>query len=511
MVFGNNSRQSFGAVLPSRGLMSGNGDVVGEFVVNGTPADVWTGARDTRPLGKFPKPDLLKDMADVTRAAEKHFRHPVFVDYIIQDGKSFITQVAPARLTPVARVRSTVDLVQEGITSKKEALEAIEPGDILQLASPQPVSSQLTAFSRGWRAGYECVVGKLCTSPEQVTECKRAGQRSIFVKNSITASDFETILAASGVVTCAGSNFTFAAAITRLFRKTAAIGCSDLQISYPEKLIRCKGAEVPVGTEIAVTCDGFVIADAVATAPPKLITNPHAQQVLRWADDVRRGRIAVYTTAKTAADVQFAVDVESDGVGNLKLQDLFGAEHDKMFADMTGGFSDELISQFEEALTDRLGTILQAAAAKAITLELCDPDFAAYLPSALDLARAIGVLRGAKERAGEGEFDGEAELAEKVAALKKLRDLRQPNPAIGCRGVRLSLVNHEFLAAQLRAVAFAAKAARGKKAEPKIRILIPRVSEPGKSIGSKSSSTQTWSSTVRWQSSAPPSRRPAPA
>jgi pyruvate,orthophosphate dikinase len=479
MVFGNNSKQSFGAVLSSRDLISGDGDLIGEFVVNGTPADIWTAARESKPIGTFPKPDLLKDMTDLTKAAEKHFKHPVFIDYIIQDGKSFITQVAPARLTVVGRFRCAVGLVEQGITTKKEALQAIEAGDILQLSSYQPEASQLTAFSSGWRAGYECVVGKLCLTPEQVTECKRAGQRSIFVKNSVTSSDLDTILTASGLVTCAGSNLTFAAAITRLFRKTAAIGCSELQISYAENLIRCKGVEVPVGKEIAITCDGFVIADAVATAPPKLITNPHAQQVLRWADDVRRGRIAVYTTAKTASEVQFAVDVESDGIGNLKLQDLFDSEHDKMFADMTGGFTDELISQFEECLTDRLGTILQSAGTKTMTLELCDPDLTSYLPSALDLAREIGVLKGKKELAGQNAFEGESELAEKVAALKKLRELKPPNVAIGCRGVRVCLVNQEFLSAQLRAVAFAAKSARGKNAEPQIRILIPFVSDAG--------------------------------
>jgi phosphoenolpyruvate synthase/pyruvate phosphate dikinase len=156
------------------------------------------------------------------------FRHPVFIGYAIQDGKAFL---APARLTAVGRFRSTVNLVGEGITSRKEALQVIEPGDILEVSSPQPIVSQFTAFASGWRAGDECVVGKLCITPEQVTECKREGHRLIFVKNSITASDFETILAASGLVTCAGSSFTFAAVIARLFRKTAAIGCANIQIS----------------------------------------------------------------------------------------------------------------------------------------------------------------------------------------------------------------------------------------------------------------------------------------
>jgi iron-sulfur cluster repair protein YtfE (RIC family) len=129
--------------------------------------------------------------------------------------------------------------------------------------------------------------------------------------------------------------------------------------------------------------------------PLKLITNPHAQEVLHWADDVCCGRIAVYTTAKTASEVQSAVDV-----GNLRLQDLFSAEDEKMFADMTGSFADELISQFEEFLTDQLGAILQWAGTMTMALELCDPDFAADLASALDLARDVGVLRGRKELAG---------------------------------------------------------------------------------------------------------------
>jgi hypothetical protein len=99
-------------------------------------------------------------------------------------------------------------------------------------------------------------------------------------------------------------------------------------------------------------------------------------------------KIAVYTTAKAASEVQFAVDVGSDGVRDF--QDLFGEEDEKMFADMTGGFTDELISQFDELLTDGLGAILQCAGTKTMTLELYEPDLAAYLPSGLDLARGRG-------------------------------------------------------------------------------------------------------------------------
>jgi hypothetical protein len=132
-----------------------------------------------------------------------------------------------------ARDRTTGDVLwlngpPERFHHSAEALQSIKPGDILQVSSLQPVASQLMAFSSGWRPGYECVVGKLCITPEQVTECKLAEQHSIFVKNSITASDFETILAASGLVTCAESNLTFAAAIAHLFRKSAAIDCADI-------------------------------------------------------------------------------------------------------------------------------------------------------------------------------------------------------------------------------------------------------------------------------------------
>jgi hypothetical protein len=90
-----------------------------------------------------------------------HFRHPIFIGCVIHDGKAFLAQVGPARLSAVGRFRSTVDLVRAGITSRKEALQVIEPGDILSVSSPHPVASQLTAFSSGWRVGYEFVVRKL--------------------------------------------------------------------------------------------------------------------------------------------------------------------------------------------------------------------------------------------------------------------------------------------------------------------------------------------------------------
>jgi pyruvate,orthophosphate dikinase len=477
MVFGNNSFESFGVVLSSRDLVTGEANVIGEFVVNGTTSDVWTAARESCPLAEFPRADLAKDMVDIAKLAEKHFKHPVFADFIIQDGKSFLTQVAPAWLTATGRFRSSVDLVSEGTASKKEALKAIEVGDIIQLLSKQQVG-EAQPFCTGWRAGNECVVGKLCLTPEQVYEAKRAGESAIFVKHGLTSADFDVILAASGIVTTSGSNLSFAAALARLFRKTAAIGCSDLQILYSENMIKCNDATVAVGADMAINPEGLVISHSLETRVPELISIPHAQQVLRWADEVRQGKIAVYTTAQTPEEVKLSVEIESDGVGQLSLQKLFTEEHNKMFAEMRSGITEDLISQFEEFLTVLLGAVFEVASCKTITIELCDPDFASYLPSTLDLAREIGVLKGKKEAAGDN-FDGDNELAEKQALLTKLRNLKQPNIAIGCRGVRLLLAYAELLEAQFRAIAFAVKSARGKNAEPKIRVIAPFVSDAG--------------------------------
>jgi pyruvate,orthophosphate dikinase len=378
-------------------------------------------------------------------------------------------------------------MVSEGITQKREALEAIDVDDIRQLLSLD-VGEGASEIATGTPAGRECIIGKLCLTPEQVLEAKKAGEKSVFVKNAITSADLEVILNASAVVTTSGTSLSLGAALLRLLRRTAALGCRDLVVDYTEAKISSKGTSVSVGELVTVTGDGRVVAGEAPTVTPKLIANGDAIQILRWADEVRQGKIAVYTTATTADDVKFAVDIESDGIGTFPIATLIGDETDAVLKGLATGFTEELISTFEEQLTVALEPILQNTKAKTITFELYVPNFRKYFPCPLQIAREIGVLKAkaakAEQPVEEGEpprapFEEQQLLDEKIAELEKLKKTQAVDPALGCVGVRHCLVHTDFFGAQYRAIAFAAKGAKGKGSFPKIRLIAPLVAHDG--------------------------------
>jgi pyruvate,orthophosphate dikinase len=486
MVFGNTGPNSAAAVVCSRDPVTGAAGVVGEAVVNGTPADVWRSTRASVAADSLP---VYAGLVQIVQTAERIFRHPVIADFVVEDGRPWCTQIAPAQLTAAGRFKAAVALVSERVTEKKDALEAVDADDIRQLVSLEIAAEPPAVLCTGVPAGRECVVGKLCLTPEQVKETQKAGGRPVFVTSRITSADLEVILAAGAVVTTAGTNLSFAAAILRLLRKTAALGCADLAIDYRRGQILREETVIEAGGEITVTGDGRVIAGGVETLTPKQVQNPDALEVLRWADEFRKDKIFVYTTARTAEDVKFAIDIESDGIGTFKMGSLFEGDHASLLKSLADGFNEELLCNFEEHLTVSLEPILQNVCSKILTFELFVPDFPQYFRCPLEVAREIGALKAkaAKQAADaadpEGKppavpppFEHQAELDAKIEELAKLKKLRNKNASIGCAGVRYCLVNADLLTAQYRAIAFAAKSAKAKRESPKLRIVCPLVS-----------------------------------
>jgi pyruvate,orthophosphate dikinase len=484
MVYGNNGPKSGVAVLSSRELVSGASAVVGECITNAALADI---ARSSREPGILEGLPVYSKLVGIVNAVESRFKYPIVADFVIENGKSWCRKIAPAQLTAAGRFKAAVDLVAQNITTKRDALLAIDADDIRQLLSPEISAPPKAVLCQGVPAGRECIVGKLCLTPEQVAEVKKAGGKAVLVKKGITSADFEAVVAASAVVTVAGTNWSFVAGLTRLLRKTAALGCDAVQISYGENQISANGVVVKAGDDITVTGDGKVIAGAAETAIPKAVSNADAVQVLKWADEFRKDKIFVYTTATTAEEIKFAVDIESDGVGPFSLQPLFEGEKTAILKTLAQGITEEAISTLEEQLTVDLEPILQNAGRKTITIELFVPDTPSYFPSPLSVAREIGILKAKKAKAmvgfeAEGEappWDGQEELDAKVAELEKLKSLRKPDSAFGCVGVRHCLVCADFIGAQFRALAFALKSARGKGGEPKIRLAAPIVVHAG--------------------------------
>jgi pyruvate,orthophosphate dikinase len=197
----------------------------------------------------------------------------------------------------------------------------------------------------------------------------------------------------------------------------------------------------------------------------------------------------VYTTAETADEVKFAVDIESDGIGRFSLRPLFEGEKAAVLKGLVDNVTEELISALEEQLMVDLEAIFQKAGSKTVTIELFVPEIPDYFPCPLAVAREIGALKAKKAKAAseveDGDpppWDGQEELDGKIAELAKVKALRTPNAVLGTVGVRHCLVQGDLIGAQFRALAFALKSARGKGAEPKLRLAAPLIVHDGEIV-----------------------------
>ena len=469
MVYGNNGIGSMAIVALSRDLITGEAKVNGGYAVNATCDDVSSGSREILGFDTLTKENsmLHREVVEIAKKAENHFKYPVVIDFIVNDGKLVCLEAVSAQLTAPGRFKCTKDMVADDLITKIEGLNRLEPDDIIQMMSQQLADESANRFSKGVCAGKECIVGRTCLTADEVFAAKKEGVPAIFVKKSLIATDFDAFLAASAVVTAAGSNVSFGAAISRLYRKTAAIGCEALEIDYENREVLCKGAKIAAGEMMTVAGCGGVLQGEQERKNPITLDDINAKEVLHWADEIRENKIFIYTKAFDASDVKLAVDVESDGVGLFTVEKFFD-ENKELLINLAKGYTEESLSEFENCLTEKLGDVFANGGTKAVTVRLFEPAFEKYLPSAAELAKEIGDMT---------VREAEAEQIEEKRNLMNLIKSLELNSRIGCRAVRACITHPEFMAAQFKAIINSVQAAKGRSADPKVRILVPFVTE----------------------------------
>ena len=468
MVFGNNGIGSMAVVSLSRDLVTGEAKINGGYAVNATCRDVAMGDGEVLGFETLAKDSsmLHREIVEITKKAEAHFKYPVAMDFVVNDGKPVCLSVVQAYLTAPGRFKCAKDMVGDGLMTKIDGLHIIEADDMIQMMSAQLADESKERFCKGVCAGKECIVGTLCLCPEDVFAAKKAGKSAVYVKTSLLPTDFEAFLAASAVVTAKGGNVGFGPAISRLFRKTGALACEGLEIDYENRVIRCKDATISAGESITVAGCGGVFAGEQERKNPITLDDVNAKEVLHWADEVRQDKIYVYTNAYNSSDVKLAVDVESDGVGLFTIEKFFDDDK-QILVDLAKGYTEERLEAFEKLLKDKLTDVFSNGGSKAVTIRLFEAAFEKYLPCPAELAKEIGELT-----VKEGQPE---EIEEKRNLLNMLRNL-ELNSRIGCRSVRSCIAHPEFMKAQFKAILSALEAAKGS-AEPKVRLLVPFVTE----------------------------------
>jgi len=453
MVFGNLGEDSGTGVAFTRNPSTGEPVIYGEYLLNAQGEDVVAGIRTPRSLEGLENdmPDVYRQFIDTCRTLEKHYKDMQDIEFTIERNNLYMLQTRNGKRTANAALRIAVDMVNEGLIDKTEALMRVDPAQLEQLLHWRiDPEAKMNYIARGLPASPGAASGKVVFEADKAQEMAQNGEKVLLVRPETTPDDIHGIIAAQGVLTSRGGMTSHAAVVARGMGKPCVCGCEELRIDLNKGVFYVSGQEYNQGEILSI--DGSTGQVILGEAP--LIEPQFTEQfyeLLGWADDVRRLRVRA--NADNPADSRRAVELGAQGIGLCRTEHMF------MAADRVPAVQKMILStdpeKREAALQELLPMqqedfrgILKAMAGFPVTIRLLDPPLHEFLPDREELILEVDRL----QREGN---DGE-KLKEKEEMLQKVQLLSEYNPMLGHRGCRLGLVYPEIYRMQVRAVFLAA-------------------------------------------------------
>jgi pyruvate,orthophosphate dikinase len=454
MVFGNAGARSATGVAFSRNPATGEKVPFGEFLVDAQGEDVVAGIRAPQPLVELPAllPAAYAELWRALDTLERHYRDVQDVEFTIEQGRLYILQTRSAKRTAAAALRAAVDMVEEGLITRDEAVLRIEPAALAQLLHPMiDPRATVAVAATGVAASPGAAAGVVVFDPDVAAE-RGSHEPVILVRFDTSPDDILGLAAARGILTAHGGMASHAAVVARGMGKPCVAGCAELRIDEEQAVCTIAGIEVREGEQITV--DGSLGRVVVGVAP---LVEPDAdanlETVLRWADACRT--LGVRANADTPVDAVRARHFGADGVGLCRTEHMFfGEERLPVVQEMILA-ADEAerrtalarLLPFQQADFE---AIFEAMAGLPVTIRLLDPPLHEFLPA-------------------ESEATSDR-------MRERIRALREVNPMLGTRGCRLGLQWPEIYEMQVRAIARAATAVAGRSATPpRVEIMHPLV------------------------------------
>ena len=473
MVFGNRGDTSATGVCFTRNPSTGEKALYGEFLVNAQGEDVVAGIRTPRPLAEMKDvlPDAYEQLVQTMHKLEQHYRDMQDIEFTVEDGKLFMLQTRNGKRTAAAALKVASDLVAEGLITKEEALQRIEPRQLDQLLHPgidpehgkQPVDKGLPA-SPG--AG----VGEVVFDADVAAERGERGEPVVLVRYETTPDDIHGVIVAQGVLTAHGGMTSHAAVVARGMGKPCVAGASGIKID-------AAGKKLTIGEHVfsegdVITIDGStgnIYGEAIDLVPPQI--NEDFQNVVAWADEIRR--LGVRANADNFEDATKARELGAEGIGLCRTEHMF------MASDRLPAVRRMILAETPEARADALAEILPmqqqdfesiftAMKGLPVTVRLLDPPLHEFLPNLVEQSLLVQRL----ELTGEDE-DALDQARQTLAQVKRLHE---QNPMLGTRGCRLAMLYPEIPDMQARAIIRAAIAVKEREGDTvQVEIMIPLV------------------------------------
>jgi len=476
MVFGNLGEDCGTGVAFTRNAATGENKVFGEYLMNAQGEDVVAGVRTPVPISELANqnPEIYAQFKEVCERLEMHYRDMQDIEFTIEHNKLFILQCRTGKRTGPAAIKIAVDHVEEGLITKEEAINRIDPEllnhCLLPVITP---GTKYEVLAKGLPAGPGAATGIAIFDAHTAAELGKGGkgQKVILVRAETSPDDLKGMLAAQGVLTEKGGMTSHAALVARGFGIPTVAGCSEISVSAHDKCFTVNGKTIKEGDLISLNgAAGEVIEGGLPVEEPTLTGDFNT--FMAWADEARK--LGVRTNADTPADTALAIRFGAEGIGLCRTEHMFFegerrpvvqrmilAEND---ADRQKALDELLVYQ----RADFVG-IFEALNGMPATVRLIDPPLHEFLPNQIELVEELATLKA------QGKSD-----PDKEKMLRAVESMHEVNPMMGLRGCRLSIVFPQIVQMQTRAILEGAAAVikKGGKAVPEIMIpLVGHVNE----------------------------------
>jgi len=454
MVFGNMGNDSGTGVAFTRNPSTGEKALYGEYLMNAQGEDVVAGIRTPLPINALQQEnqELYNQFSHIAASLENHYRNMQDIEFTIEKGKLYILQTRNGKCTITAAIKIAVELCEEGLITKEEAVSRIDPQQLGKLLHRRiDDEAELDVVATGLPASPGAASGKIVFDADDAEKLGQAGEKVILVRTETTPDDIHGVIAAQGILTSRGGMTSHAAVVARHMGKPAVCGCEALRINYADKKMVIGDVEYPEGTEITIDgATGRVIKGLVPMKDPEL--SAEFQTILQWADEIRT--LQVLANADTPDDALQAREFGAQGIGLCRTEHMFMDSArlpivQKMILAQTVEERNEALAELLPMQEQDFYGILKAMNGLPVTIRLLDPPLHEFLPNAEELLEEILVLK----LTGDQEDRKTQELLHnKETLLKKIRALHEANPMLGHRGCRLGITYPEIYAMQARAI-----------------------------------------------------------
>ena len=473
MVFGNMGNDCGTGVAFTRNPATGEKKLFGEFLMNAQGEDVVAGIRTPQPIEELQQtmPGAFNDFVEICNRLEKHYHDMQDMEFTIEHGKLFMLQTRNGKRTGPAALKIAVDMVEEGLIDKDQALMMVEPKQLDDLLHPQFDADDLKkkandVIAVGLPASPGAACGSVVFTAEEAKVQATAGKKVILVRLETSPEDIEGMHVSQGILTVRGGMTSHAAVVARGMGACCVSGCGEISVDEANKQFTIHGETFKEGDVISLDgSTGKVYRGAIATVPAKISGN--FKKFMDWADE--RRTVHIRTNADTPVDAAKAVEFGAEGVGLVRTEHMFFEE--KKIRAIREMIISKTLEQRKAALAKILPMqradfegIFEAMGGRSVTIRLLDPPLHEFLPQDPEMIKSLAEEMGVTV----------AELNEVISNLHEF------NPMMGHRGCRLDVTYPEIGEMQAQAIIEAAINVKAKHPDWNVvpEIMIPLVGEP---------------------------------